>query len=84
MTDEEMRLTMGRIHAANVLEPDRLRGEAVRLRCQTAIARRKGTQTLRSQPDEVGTPLASRLVYVLSIGYLTAMIYDLARIYLRG
>jgi hypothetical protein len=65
-----------------VLEPDRARSDRVRMRCRAAIWQHQNKTTMASgRPTALG--LESVLTYALSVGYLSAVIHDLLRVYMR-
>ena len=83
MTYEENDLTMRRLRRLSVLEPNAGQSERVRIRCRAAIAERE----LRGEPAmasrRFNALFESGLTYGLLIGYLTGMIHDLLRLYMR-
>lgn len=83
MTDEEIDVAIRRLGRTTMLDPDVRRSARVRARCHVVIAE----QTTRVGPAHrragLTTPLAPGLAYGLSLGYLAAMVVDLARVYLR-
>ena len=83
MTYEENDPTMHRLRRLAVMEPDTAQSVRVRMRCRAAIAQRElhGERAMASR--RFAALFESGLTYGLFVGYLSAMIHDLLRLYMR-
>jgi hypothetical protein len=72
-----------RLSRLTVLQPDAARSERVRAESRAAIGGRHPPPESASRPRRVTRSLEAGLVYVLSSGYLVAMLVDLLRVYTR-
>ena len=84
MTEEGPDRTVQTLRRLTLLEPDPTRSERVRMRCRAAIVERQmpGARASGSRRFTAFV-LESGLTFGLSVGYLSAMVYDLLRVYLR-
>jgi hypothetical protein len=78
-------LTLHHLRRLAVLQPDAARSERVRMRCHAAIADRCPAPGARALPPgrSRARVIESGLVWALSIGYVSAVIHDLLRVYLH-
>jgi hypothetical protein len=87
MISEDNDLTLRRLRHLAVVEPDPARSERVRARCGAAIASIAERQQQGRRPTASGrfTALVFELglTYALSLGYLSAMMFDVLRVYMR-
>ena len=76
--------TWHRLQCLTVIEPDPARSDRVRRRCRVAMAARpQHVQSAIAPPGYLGRILEPGLTYGLSVVYLSAIIYDVMRVYLR-
>ena len=76
--------TWHRLQRLTVIEPDPARSDRVRRRCRVAMAERPPHERHAiARPRYIGRILEPGLTYGLSVVYLSAIIYDVMRVYLR-
>ena len=84
MNYEDTDRTVQRLRSLTVHEPDPARSERVRMRCRAVLVDRQvHGERVRGARRFTTFALESGLTLGLSVGYLSAMIYDLLRVYLR-
>jgi hypothetical protein len=83
MTHEDNGLVQT-LRRLTLLEPDQVRSERVRVRCRDAIAQPLPEGRRPTASGRFTAPiLDSGLTYALSVGYLSALVHELLRVYLR-
>jgi hypothetical protein len=84
MIDTHDDLTWQSLRRLRVLEPDAARADRLRLRCRAAMVEQQHRRDRQTAPRHERTSvLESALACGLSVGYLSAMVVDLLRLYLR-